>query len=165
MVSLIRLFLTLTVALLACNALAQESAAPEIEKGYTLTLAVSPYTFHFNTAKEYSHVYLFAVEREHPDNSLDGIALFNNSFNQPTVYFFPFGQAYHSIFDVERLSFKWTAGLLYGYVGEYKNRVPLNYKGLSPAANVALAWRFTPAWSGQVTLGGSFLMFQLNMRL
>ena len=35
-----------------------------------------------------------------------------------------------------------NAGLLYGYLGEYKKRVPLNYNGFSPAVNVAL-WDVT----------------------
>ena len=46
-----------------------------------------------------------------------------------------------------------------------RSRVPLNYKGFSPGANVSLAWQFTPTWSAQVTLAGSFLMFMINMRI
>ena len=30
---------------------------------------------------------------------------------------------------------------------------------------VALAYQFTPTWGGQVLLGGSFLMFMINMRI
>ena len=55
--------------------------------------------------------------------------------------------------------------MLYGYLGEYKKRVPLNYNGFSPAVNIALAYQFTPTWAGQVMLGGSFLMFMINMRI
>ena len=74
-------------------------------------------------------------------------------------------QAYHDIWGIEKLTFKWTAGLLYGYLGEYSKRVPLNYNGFSPAVNVALAYQFTPVWGGQILLGGSFLMFMINMRI
>jgi hypothetical protein len=28
-----------------------------------------------------------------------------------------------------------------------------------------LAYQFTPTWAGQVMLGGSFLMFMINMRI
>ena len=159
-----------TLAVLVSSlALAQQPAPsgpePKPENGNKLTLTVSPYVQHFNLEKEYSEVFLVGLEREHPDGWLDGIAFFRNSFAQPCLYLFPFGGVYHSIFGVEPLSFKWTAGLLYGYVGEYKDRVPLNYKGFSPGVNVALAYQFTPEWAGQVTLGGSFLMFQLNLRL
>ena len=166
MARLIRTLLALIVAFLACNALAQDKPmVPEFDQGDKFTLTVSPYSYHFSTDKTYTHVYLVGLEREHPDNSLDGIAFFNNSFDQPTVYVFPFGQAYHGIWGVPKLSFKWTAGLLYGYLGEYKKRVPLNYNGFSPAVNVALAYQFTPTWGGQLMIGGSFLMFMINMRI
>ena len=163
---LIRTFVALIVAVLASNALAQETPmVPEFDKGDQFTLSVSPYSQHFSTDKTYTHVYLLAVEREHSDNWLDGLAFFSNSFGQPVVYMFPFGKAYHDIWGIQKLTFKWTAGLLYGYLGEYKRRVPLNYNGFSPAVNVALAYQFTPTWGGQVLLGGSFLMFMINMRI
>ena len=163
---LIRTFVALIVAVLASNALAQETPmVPEFDKGDQFTLSVSPFSQHFSTDKTYTHVYLIGIEREKKDNWLDGVAFFNNSFDQPVVYLFPFGKAYHDIWGIEKLTFKWTAGLLYGYLGEYKRRVPLNYNGFSPAVNVALAYQFTPTWGGQVLLGGSFLMFMINMRI
>ena len=165
MARLIRIIIGLIVALLAGNALAQDNLVPESDKGNKLTLSVSPYSYHFSTDKTYTHVYLLAIEREKPDNWLDGVAFFQNSFDQAVVYVFPFGKAYHDIWGIEKLTFKWTAGLLYGYVGEYAKRVPLNYKGFSPAANVALAYQFTPTWGGQLMIGGSFLMFMINMRI
>jgi len=165
MEKLIRIFLGLIVALLAGAALAQQSPPADQEHGDKLILSVSPYVQHLNLKKEYSHVWLVGLEREHPNGKLDGIAFFSNSFNQPSLYFFPLGWAYHSIFDIEPLSFKWTAGLLYGYLGEYKNRVPLNYMGFSPGVSAALAWQITPDWSAQVTWAGNFLMFQINMAL
>ena len=163
---LIRTFVALIVAVLAINALAQETPmVPEFDKGDQFTLSVSPYSQHFSTDKTYTHVFLVGIEREKKDNWLDGVAFFQNSFNQPVVYLFPIGQAYHDIWGIQKLTFKWTAGLLYGYLGEYKKRVPLNYNGFSPAVNVALAYQFTPTWGGQVLLGGSFLMFMINMRI
>ena len=163
---LIRTFVALIVAVLASNALAQETPmVPEFDKGDQFTLSVSPFSQHFSTDKTYTHVYLIGIEREKKDNWLDGVAFFNNSFDQPVVYLFPFGKAYHDIWGIEKLTFKWTAGLLYGYLGEYNKRVPLNYNGFSPAVNVALAYQFTPTWGGQVLLGGSFLMFMINMRI
>lgn len=155
----------LPLGLLAGNALAQDAAPAEPLAANKISLSVSPYVQHFNLEKDYEKVWLVGLEREHPDGRLDGIAVFRNSFAQPCLYFFPFGKVYHGILGVEPLSFKWTAGLLYGYVGEYQDRVPLNYKGFSPGVNVALAWQFSPEWSGQMTLAGSFLMFQLNLRL
>jgi hypothetical protein len=33
--------------------------------------------------------------------------------------------------------------MMYGYRGEFQNKVPLNYKGFSPGALVTLGWQFT----------------------
>ena len=163
---LLRTFVALIVACLAASALAQEApTAPFFDKDDKFTLSVSPYSYHFSTDKTYTHVFLVGIEREKKDNWLDGVAFFQNSFNQPVVYLFPFGKAYHDIWGIEKLTFKWTAGLLYGYLGEYSKRVPLNYNGFLPAVNVALAYQFTPVWGGQILLGGSFLMFMINMRI
>lgn len=71
---------------------------------------------------------------------------------------------YHGIYGIQSLSFKWTAGLLYGYKEPYENKVPLNYNGFSPGAIIALEYEFKPGWSAQVDmLGTAGLMFQLNM--
>ena len=110
-------------------------------------------------------MYLIGLEREHPDGKIDGIAFFNNSFGQPSFYVFPWGGSTKASSISRRCRSSGPSGLIYGYVGEYQNRVPLNYKGFSPGVNVALAWQFTPVWSAQVTLAGSFLMFQINMVL
>jgi hypothetical protein len=57
--------------------------------------------------------------------------VFSNSFGQPSAYAFA-GQRYLDPFGFENWYLQWTAGLLYGYVGEYEDKVPLNYKGFSP---------------------------------
>jgi hypothetical protein len=165
MTKMIRILVGLIVAHIAGHALAQEPPAVTPDNGNKLSLSISPGVFHFNLNGDYKHVWLVGVEREHPNGKIDGIAFFNNSFNQPSIFVFPWGGVYKGIFDIAPLSFKWNIGLMYGYVGEYQDRVPLNYKGFSPGANVSLAWQFTPVWSGQVTLAGSFLMFMINMRI
>ncbi len=162
---MIRILAGLIVAHFAGTAWAQESPPASPDNGNKLTLSVSPYVQHFKLDGDYDNVWLVGIEREHPNGKLDGLAFFNNSFGQPSVYVFPWGGVYKGIYGIPELSFKWTAGLFYGYVDEYQDRVPLNYKGFSPAVNVALAWQFTPVWAGQVTLAGSFLMFQVNMTL
>jgi hypothetical protein len=165
MEKMIRIFVGLIVAHLAGHALAQEPPAVASDNGNKLSLSVSPFVQHFNLSGDYSHVFLIGLEREHPDGKLDGIAFFQNSFSQPSFFVFPWGGVYKGIFDIAPLAFKWNIGLMYGYLGEYQNRVPLNYKVFSPGANIALAWQFTPVWSGQATLAGSFIMFQINMVL
>lgn len=163
---LIRIVSGLIVAHLAGSALAQQNTASDAGQGNVLRLQLSPYTHHFTYDSEHSDVVMVGVEREYPNAKLDGITLFSNSFGQATVYVYPWGGIYHSIAGINHLSFKWTAGLLYGYRQPYENKVPLNYKGFSPAVIPALVYEFKPGWSGQINfLGTAAVMFQLNAPL
>ena len=166
MKKLIRIVLGLIVVHLAGNALAQQNATPDLQQGNVLQFQFSPYTYHFSEDSEHKDVVMVGVEREYPNAKLDGITLFRNSFGQDSVYIYPWGQVYHSLAGIKPLSFKWTAGLLYGYVAPYENKVPLNYNGFSPGLILALTYDFAPGWSGQVNmLGTAALMFQLNVQL
>jgi hypothetical protein len=55
---------------------------------------------------------------------------------------------------------KVTAGLMYGYVAPYENKVPLNYKGFNPAIIPSLGYKLTAHDSVQIMiLGNAALMF------
>ncbi len=159
---------------LAGNALAQQNTAVETAegadlskaKGSVLRLQFGPYTRHFTYDSEHKDVLMIGLEREHPDARLDGFTFFTNSFGQPTVYVYPWGGVYPDFVGIRHLSFKWTAGLMYGYKGAYKDKVPLNYNGFSPVVIPALAYEFKRGWSGQLNLlGTAAMMLQLNMTL
>lgn len=170
MSKIFRIILALIVAQLSGMALAQHSAdaaaAPWSNEGKTLRLQLSPYTHHFNEDTAHKNVVLVGVEREYANAKVDGVAFFSNSFGQESVYIYPWGGSYKSVFGIAPLSFKWTAGLLYGYKEPYEDKVPLNYKGFSPGVIFALAYEFRPGWSGQVNiLGKAGVMFQLNVPL
>lgn len=166
MKKLIRIVSGLIVAHLAGSALAQQNTPPDADQGKVLRLQLSPYTHHFTYDSEHSDVVMVGVEREYPDAKLDGITLFTNSFGQASVYLYPWGSVYRSIGGIKPLSFKWTAGLLYGYKNPYESKVPYNHQGFSPGLIVALDYEFMPGWSGQVNLlGTAAVMFQLNVPL
>ena len=58
------------------------------------------------------------------------------------------------------------AGILYGYTGEYKRKVPLNYNGFSPGVTVGIGWRYSRPVAGQVyLLGTAGLMFLFSYEL
>lgn len=163
---LIRIISIVIVGCFAGNTLAQENVAPDTDHASVMRLQLSPFTYHFTYDTEHSDVVMIGLEREYPDAKLDGVVLFSNSFGQPCIYIFPWGQVYHSIGGIKPLSFKWSAGLLYGYKAPYENKVPLNYKGFSPGLVPALAYEFKPGWSAQLSfLGNAALMFQLNVPL
>lgn len=163
---MIRIIAAVIVGHIAGNALAQQNPAPAPDAGPVVRLQFSPFTFHYTYDTEHSDVVMVGLEREYPDARLDGVTLFSNSFGQPSVYLYPWGHVYHSIGGIEPLSFKWTAGLIFGYKDPYENKVPLNYRGFSPGFIPALAYEFKPGWSAQLSfLGNAALMFQLNAPL
>jgi hypothetical protein len=162
----IRIALALILAQFSGWALAQQNteALESLDNRNTLRLQFSPYSKHFNANTKHKPVVLIGVEREYPNAKLDGIALFSNSFGQECVYIYPWGGSYKSILGVKPLSFKWTAGLIYGYKPPYENKVPFNHKGFSPGAIIALNYEFKPGWSAQINmLGTAGYMLQLDM--
>ena len=159
-----RVFTALIVAQLALPAMAAPQFVEDWASGTELRWQFSPLTYHFSQDPEHKPVVMVGLEREHPDASIDGLALFTNSFGQPTAYWYPWGHSYKDIFGVAGLSIKWTAGLLYGYRAPYESKVPLNFRGLSPAAIPALVYEIKPGYSAQVNfLGTAGLMFQFSM--
>ncbi len=160
---LIRIISVVIVGYFAGAAVAQVIAFPDAAPSAVVHLQMSPFTYHYVYDSAHSDVVMVGLEREHPDAKLDGVALFSNSFGQPCVYLYPWGHVYHSVAGVKDLSFKWSAGLLYGYKDPYEKKVPLNYKGFSPGLIPALAYEFKPGWAVQLSfLGKAALMFQLN---
>jgi hypothetical protein len=123
---------------------------------------VSPYTVHFRPSDEHRSVWAIGVERQADTGWLYGGSYFRNSFGQPSGYLYV-GQRYEQLFDRPPLYFQWSAGLLYGYRGEFKNKVPLNYNGFSPGALVSLGWELDRQSALQVNLlGDAGLMFQYS---
>jgi hypothetical protein len=168
MMTLFRITLLTSAMFIAQGATAQTSAntSPEADKpDLKLSLMLSPYTHHFNPKPTHRNVFLVGLEREHPNAKLDGLAVFRNSFGQPSIYIYPWGGVYKDIFGVNKLSFKWTAGLIFGYKGEFKNEIP-NIGGIAPVVVVALGYEIKPGWVAQINaLGAAAAQFQLNVQI
>lgn len=164
MKKIVRASMLVIVAHLTGHAAAEPSFLADLARDKVLTWQFSPLTYHFSQDEGHKRVVMVGLERDHRDAQLDGVALFTNSFGQPTVYVYPWGGIYRDLGGIHHLSFKWTAGLLYGYKEPYADKVPLNFKGFSPAIIPSLAYEFKPGWTGQLNfLGTAGLMFQLNM--
>lgn len=163
MKNVFRLSACLIVLQLASPAMAEPDWMTELTRDKVLRWQFSPVTYHFSQDPEHKNVVMVGVEREHADGKLDGLTVFTNSFGQPTLYFYPWGGVVKALAGYDKLSFKWTAGLLYGYREPYENKVPLNFSGFSLAVIPALAYEFKPGWSAQVNiLGTAGLMFQIS---
>ncbi len=165
---LTRLISGLIVAQAATLSLAQSAAPtdPAATAGPKLFFQASPITWHYNPSDEHKTVWMVGLEREHANGKIDGFTLFSNSFGQESAYVYPWGGVYHHLWGIAPLSFKWTAGLMYGYVAPYEDKVPLNYKGFSPVVIPAFVYTFQSGWSAQMSiLGTAAMMFQVNMPL
>lgn len=124
--------------------------------------AIGPYTQHLHQKPEYQYVYAVALERQRDDGWLYGASYFSNSFGQDCGYLY-LGKQYPDLFDVQKLFFQWSAGLLYGYKGAYQHRVPLNDNGFSPGAVFSLGWQFDEHFAAQLNkVGTSGVMLQLS---
>jgi hypothetical protein len=156
----------LIVAQLAGTVLAQQEPPVQADKSYQLRLQFSPYTYHYTYNPDHKDVVMVGLEREFPDARLDGITMFKNSFGQDSAFIYPWGRIYRGIGGMNPLSFKWTAGLIYGYVNSFEDKVPLNYNGFSPGLIFGLAYELRPGWSAQVNLlGTAAVMFEVSAPL
>jgi len=126
---------------------------------------LSPLTVHFSSDTDHKPVVLAGLERERPDGVVWGGAVFANSFGQPSAYAFG-GQRLYRWSPWEPMYAEWTAGILYGYKGEYKHKVPFNYNGFSPGITIGLGWQYSPKVAAQVNLlGTAGVMFLFSYEL
>ncbi|WP_124449746.1 hypothetical protein [Paucibacter sp. KBW04] len=128
----------------------------------------SPYTLHFHPSPEHRRVWAIGAEKQWDEsNWLVGGSYFSNSFGQPSGYLYV-GKRYPGVFGYapQNVFAQWSAGLLYGYRGEFKDKVPFNYNGFSPGALISLGWEFTPKNSVTIhALGDAGLMLQFSHEL
>ena len=124
-------------------------------------LVVSPFSHHWRYSAEHTSVIALGVERQVNDRWLMGGSAFRNSFGQPSAYVY-LGQRHDGIWQTPPLYFQWSAGIMYGYVGKYQSKVPLNFGGFSPGALVSLGWQYNREASVAVhALGDAGVMLQL----
>ena len=133
------------------NSLGVEGGA-EPSKKWDLTL--SPYSLHWNKDSEHKSVVLVALDSQVKGGRFCGLALFTNSFGQESAYVYV-GQQWNGLFGNPKIFTKVSAGLLYGYRGKYKDKIPLNNLGIAPAIIPSLGYAITPKDSAQVYLLGT----------
>ena len=137
----------------------------DVRDGDRLSFMYSPFTHHFDPSPEHRYVWLVGVERERADQRLSGITYFSNSFGQPSTFIYPWGRNYPNLGGVEGLFVKWSAGLMYGYVDQYENKVPLNVNGFSPAIIPSIGYERAGISTQINLLGTAGLMWQISVPL
>lgn len=125
----------------------------------------SPYTHHWSHDPEHRPVFALALNRHLRDDRFCGLSLFRNSFGQPSAYLYA-GQRWNDIIPGwPQVYAQVSAGVIYGYVGQYKNKVPGNVAGFSPAIVPAIGYRFNQRLGAEMQiLGTAAVMFGLTWR-
>jgi hypothetical protein len=140
------------------------SPCPGFERGASNqhnAVLFSPYTHHWRHSEDHRPVVLIGLQRHLPNDRSCGISFFTNSFGQPSLYAFT-GWTWRS----QRLP-RWqasvSAGILYGYVGRHQDKVPLNYRGFSPAVIPSIGYHLTDQITAEMhILGNAALMFGVS---
>lgn len=122
----------------------------------------SAYTRHFSSDSNHQdHQKLLGLEYNDASGWLFGAAAFRNSFDQPSQYAYG-GMRWEN--DHWPVYAKLSGGLIHGYKGEYKDKIPLNNFGIAPALIPAIGAHWGPATGEVLLLGNSALMINLGLR-
>jgi len=128
----------------ACASLGAYAATPsDSTTEASWELVVAPFTHHWHKDAEHRRVVLLGLERIAVEGSTVGGALFRNSFGQLSGYAY-YGHEWDELLGSNSLYVKLSGGIIYGYRGRFRNKVPLNVGGFSPAIIPAIGWRLTP---------------------
>lgn len=140
----------------------QDGKEPKEDARWSLTL--SPYTHHWTNSSDYKHVRLVGLERNLSGGRFCGLALFTNSFGQPSAYLYA-GKQWNGILGNPKLFIKASAGVIYGYEGEHKGALMFSHTGLAPVIIPAFGYEFTEKDSANVAiLGTAGVLFAYGRR-
>ena len=140
----------------------QDEADTNSQKRWDLSL--SPYTHHWRYSPDHKPVVLGALERRLGQDRFCGAAFFTNSFGQPSTYVYA-GKQWDGVLNNPKMFTKVSAGLIYGYKGQYQHKIPFNDYGIAPAIIPSLGWHISPEDSAQVmVLGKAGLLFAYGRR-
>lgn len=125
--------------------LADESnAETDSGSGWKITgwnLNFSLYTKHFDPDPEHvNNQKLIAPEILFENGYLAGVAVFDNSFGQPSQFLF-MGRTW-PLWGSENWYVKLMGGLLHGYKDPYDDKIPLNELGVAPAIVPSLGFKY-----------------------
>jgi hypothetical protein len=137
----------------------ENGAAVEDGDQLRWNISLSPYTHHWRYSPDHKPVFLASLEKRWMRDRFCGVALFRNSFGQPSTYVYV-GKQWDGVLDNPKLFTKVSAGLIYGYKGKYQHKIPFNDYGIAPAVIPSLGWQFNRQESAQVmVLGTAGLLF------
>jgi hypothetical protein len=141
---------------------ARALAAPqESEPGWYAQTSV--WTTHFDPQPDHNNNQeLIGLERHRDDSYLWGGATFRHSFGERAWYGYA-GKRFQ--FADTPFNAKLTGGLLYGYRGEYRDKIPLNRFGIAPAVIPSVGVNYQRVGVDLVLLGGAATMVNIGVKL
>ena len=150
----------LVVALILLCGVAQKAHANEDSAFWQVQTSV--YTRHFSPDSEHNNRQnLIGLERNEASGLLYGAATFRNSFDQRSFYAYGgmrFDSAGYPVY------LKVSGGLLHGYKGKYRDKIPLNRLGVAPVVIPALGLTLGPVTAEAALLGTSAAIISLGLR-
>ena len=131
------------------------------DKGFWY-LQTSVFTRHFSPAPDHNnHQDLIGLERNEASGFLYGAATFRNSFSQRSYYAYA-GKRFESADYPVYL--KVSGGLLQGYTGQYRDKIPLNHLGVAPVIMPSVGAHYGPVAAEVVLLGFNAAMITGGVR-
>ena len=144
----------------ATTALAVE-APPQDEKGFWYA-QTSVYTRHFSPDKDHNNNQdLIGLERNEASGLVYGGTTFRNSFRQRSYYAYA-GKRYDM--PDYPMYLKLTGGVIQGYRGKYRDKIPLNGLGVAPVIIPSVGTHYGPVAAELVLLGFNAAMVTTGVR-
>ena len=93
---------------------------------------------------------------------LAGAAFFDNSFGQDSQFVFG-GLLWRPIEKAQEFYIKVAAGILHGYRGEFRDKIPMNSSGIAPGIVPAVGYCYNRFCGEMILFGGAGMMWTLGM--
>jgi hypothetical protein len=128
-------------------------------------LATSVYTRHYSYSPEHNdHQHLIQGEWNATEHWLAGLALFDNSFDQPTQYLYG-GYRFRPLDNAQPFFIKVTAGLVHGYKDQYQDKIPMNEAGIAPVIIPSVGYCLNRFCSEIVIFGAAGAMVTIGLTI
>ncbi|WP_263293228.1 sn-glycerol-3-phosphate transporter [Pseudomonas sp. A-B-19] len=152
-------FYAVLLMALAPLALAQPANSKDTGSWY---LQTSVYTKHYSPDPRHNNNQdLIGLERIDASDWLFGAATFRNSYGQRSHYAYAGKRYENASYPVY---IKLTGGLLEGYRGKHKDKIPLNRFGVAPVIIPSLGAHYGPVAAELVLLGFNAVMVTTGVR-
>lgn len=141
-----------------------DTTEPLQDNPYKFTLQTSVATRHFHpSSTQNNHQDLLNLEWNYKSNLLVGAATFRNTFKQSTQLVY-WGAKFHPLDSAPGMYLKVVGGLIHGYKGEHKDKIPFNQLGTAPAILPSVGYCHKQFCSELIIFGTAGAMLNAGVR-